>query len=447
MHGKGYGNFFVAGINHRTAPVAVRERLAYGEAEIVPALRRLRRESPVIAEAALLSTCNRVELIGLTASAEAGGLVTARFLAHDRGADQAAFASSLYHYEGRDAVRHLFRVGASLDSMVVGEPQILGQLKAAYAQAVEAETAGLVLHRAFHKAFGVAKRVRKGTLIGHGAVSISSAAVNLAGKIFATLRDKTAMLMGAGKIAELTARNLKRLGIESLLITSRTFDHAVALARELGGTAVPLDNFKPYLKMADIVIGSLAVAKPILTPAEFDSVIKERRYRPVFLIDLGVPRNFDERLNGLENVYLYDIDDLSAVAAESLGEREREAVKAEAMVEGEVEAFVRWLDGLELVPAIKDIRSSIELLRDAELQRHRNWLATLPPDERTRIEGLTHGLVNKLLHRVLTGLREGRAEMPDGINTAEVARRLLCGDTILEGLTLDSGDASDDDDR
>ena len=272
---------------------------------------------------------------------------------------------ALYHYEGRDAVRHLFRVGASLDSMVVGEPQILGQLKAAYAQAVEADSAGLVLHRAFHKAFGVAKRVRKATLIGHGAVSVSSAAVSLAGKIFDTLENKTAMLMGAGKMAELTARSLKRLGIESLLITSRTFDHAVALARELGGTAVPLDNFKPYLKMADIVIGSLAATKPILTPAEFDSVIKERRYRPVFLIDLGVPRNFDERLNALENVYLYDIDDLSAVAAESLGEREREAVKAEAMVEGEVEAFVKWLDGLELVPAIKDIRSSIELLRDA----------------------------------------------------------------------------------
>jgi glutamyl-tRNA reductase len=219
----------------------------------------------------------------------------------------------------------------------------------------------------------------------------------------------------------------------------------VALARELGGTAVPLDNFKPYLKMADIVIGSLAVAKPILTPVEFDSLIRERRYRPIFLIDLGVPRNFDERLNAIENVYLYDIDDLSAVAAESLGEREREAVKAEAMVEGEVEAFVRWLDGLDLVPAIKDIRSSIELLRDSELQRHRNWLATLPLDERVRVEALTRGLVNKLLHRVLTGLREGRAEMPDGINTAEIARRLLCGDLVLEDLAL-TGDSTDGDD-
>jgi glutamyl-tRNA reductase len=445
MGGNGFGRFFVAGVNHRTAPVGVRERLAYAEAEIVPALRRLRQESPVIAESALLSTCNRVELIGLAQDEPQSGIIAARFLANDRGLEQQSFASSLYQYEGRDAVRHLFRVGASLDSMVVGEPQILGQLKSAYAQAVEAETAGLVLHRAFHKAFGVAKRVRKGTLIGHGAVSVSSTAVSLAGKIFDTLGDKTAMLIGAGKMAELTALNLKRLGIESLLITSRTFDNAVALARKLGGTAVPFGNFKPYLKMADIVIGSLAAGRPILLAGEFDGVIKERRYRPVFLIDLGVPRNFDPRLNTLENVYLYDIDDLSAVAAESLGEREREAIKAEAMVEGEVEAFVKWLDGLELVPAIKDIRSSIELLRDSELQRHRNWLAALPADERVRIEALTRGLVNKLLHRVLTGLREGSATLPDGINTAEIARRLLCGDLVIEGLKLDDDDANDDD--
>ncbi|HTT77918.1 MAG TPA: glutamyl-tRNA reductase [Candidatus Binataceae bacterium] len=442
------GNFFIVGVNHRTAPVAVRERLAYAEHEIPQVLARLRQEMPAIGEVALLSTCNRVELIGLTQD-PLSSLKTSEFLAQDRAVEHHAFAPALYHYAGRDAVRHLFRVGASLDSMVLGEPQILGQLKTAYSQAVEADTAGLVLHRAFHKAFGVAKRVRKATLIGHGAVSVSSAAVSLASKIFDTLGNKTAMLLGAGQMAELTARSLKRQGIEALLITSRTFDHAVALARELGGTAVPLDSFKPYLKMADIVIGSLSASKPVLTPAELDTVIKERRYRPMFLIDLGVPRNFDERLNTLENVYLYDIDDLSTAAAASLEEREREAVKAEEIVSGEVEAFVRWLESLELVPAIKDIRMSIELLRDEELQRHRNWLATLPVQERERIEALTRGMVNKLLHRVLTGLREGRAGMPDGINTAEIARRLLCGDLQLDSLGLDRGanhDDSDDDD-
>ncbi len=400
---------FILGVNHQTAPVAVRERLAFADDEIVGALGRLKQCAPALAEAALISTCNRVEIIGVTgdnarAAAEATG-----FLASDRGVASEAFAPALYNFAGREAARHLFRVGASLDSMVVGEPQILGQLKIAYAQAVEAGSAGLVLHRAFHKAFAVAKRVRKATLIGHGAVSVSSAAVSLAGKIFDTLADKTVMLMGAGKMAELTARNLKRLGIESLLITSRTFDNAVGLARDLGGTAVPLDSFKPYLKIADVVIGSLAATRPVLGPEEFETIVRERRYRPMFLIDLGVPRNFDERLNSMENVYLYDIDDLGAVVTESREEREREAQKAATIVELELESFLKWLDGLDLVPAIKDIRTSIERLRDVELDRHRAWLAGLEPVERARIESLTRGMVNKLLHRILSGLRNGNA--------------------------------------
>jgi glutamyl-tRNA reductase len=433
---------FILGVNHQTAPVAVRERLAFADDEIVGALGRLKQCASALAEAALISTCNRVEIIGVTgdnarAAAEATG-----FLASDRGVASEAFAPALYNFAGREAARHLFRVGASLDSMVVGEPQILGQLKIAYAQAVEAGSAGMVLHRAFHKAFAIAKRVRKATLIGHGAVSVSSAAVSLAGKIFDTLGDKTVMLMGAGKMAELTARNLKRLGIESLLITSRTFDNAVALARDLGGTAVPFDSFKPYLKIADVVIGSLAATRPVLGPEEFETIVRERRYRPMFLIDLGVPRNFDERLNSMENVYLYDIDDLGAVVTESREEREREAQKAATIVELELESFLKWLDGLDLVPAIKDIRTSIERLRDVELDRHRAWLAGLEPVERARIESLTRGMVNKLLHRILSGLRNGNAGAPDGLYAVEIARRLLCSELALEGAPLD--DDSDD---
>src|SRR5216683_2899452 len=416
---------FILGVNHQTAPVAVRERLAFADDEIVGALGRLKQCAPALAEAALISTCNRVEIIGVTgdnarAAAEATG-----FLASDRGFASEAFAPALYNFAGRAAARHLFRVGASLDSMVVGEPQILGQLKIAYAQAVEAGSAGLVLHRAFHKAFAVAKRVRKATLIGHGAVSVSSAAVSLAGKIFDTLADKTVMLIGAGKMAELTARNLKRIGVQSLLITSRTFDNAVALARKLDGTAVPFDNFRPYLKLADVVIGSVAAATPVIGPEEFEGVIRERRYRPVFMIDLGVPRNFDQRLHALENVYLYDIDDLSTVVNESIGDREREAEKAEGLVDLEVDSFLKWLDGLDLVPAIKDIRSSVEQLRELELERHHAWLASLAPGERERIESMTRGLVNKLLHRILSGIRDGRAGIVDGAYAAEIARRLL----------------------
>jgi glutamyl-tRNA reductase len=414
---------FIFGVNHRTAAVGVRERLAFADDEIVDALSKLKERAPAITESALLSTCNRVEMITVTGDAARAAKEATEFLASDRAVEAAAFAPALYRYNDREAARHLFRVAASLDSMVLGEAQILGQIKVAYSQAAAAGSAGLVLHRAFHKAFSVAKRVRKATLIGHGAVSVSSAAVSLAGKIFDSLNDKTVMLMGAGKMAELTARNLKRLGIQSLLITSRTFDNAVTLARQLGGTAVPFDNYKPYLKLADIVIGSLAVTKPVLGPEEVETIIRERRYRPMFLIDLGVPRNFDERLNTTQNAYLYDIDDLSSVVVESREEREREALKAETIVEFEVDSFMKWLGELDLVPAIKDIRSSIEQLRDVELARHRAWLAGLEPEAREQIEALTRGMINKLLHRVLSGLRG--ASTADGLYTAEIARRLL----------------------
>ena len=429
---------FIVGINHRTAAVAVRERLAFADDEITAALRRLRKASPAVAEAALISTCNRVEVVGVANDAASAARETLAFLAFDRNVEEGAFVEAVYSFEGRDAARHMFRVGASLDSMVVGEPQILGQLKSAYAQAGEAGTVGLVLHRAFHKAFSVAKRVRKGTLIGHGSVSVSSAAVSLAGQIFDRLSDKTVMLMGAGKMAELTARQLKALGIESLLITSRTFDRAVALARELGGTAVPYDSYKPYLKMVDVLIGSVASTKPVLGPEEFESVVRERRYRPMFLIDMGVPRNFDERLNAMQNVYLYDIDDLGAVVQRSIGDREQEAKKAEQIVELELESFLKWMAGLDLIPTIKDIRYSIERLRDVELGRHRGWLAGLDASERERVELLTRGLTNKLLHRILSGLKQRDDKVLDGAFAAEVARRLL-------GAEFDAADEDEDD--
>jgi glutamyl-tRNA reductase len=434
----------ILGVNHRTALVNLRERLAYAEEEIVPALSRLKLAAPAISEAALISTCNRVEIVGVTGDCEAAAEAALRFLGEDRQVGAETFGAAVYRFDGSDAVRHLFRVGASLDSMVVGEPQIFGQLKLAYTQAVAAGTAGLILHRAFHRAFSVAKRVRKTTLIGHGAVSVGSVAVALAGRIFDTLQDKTIMLMGAGQVAELVARQLKRRGVEALLVTSRTFDRAVAIARELGGTAVPFDNYRPYLKIADVVIGSLSVERPILAAEEFEPIIRERQYRPMFLIDLGVPRNFDPRLNLVENVYLYDIDDLGQVAHQSRSSREREAGKAEAIVQQELEAFDRWLDELGLVPAIKEIRLSMEQLRDYELRRHRTWLAGLAPVEQVRVELLTRGLVNKLLHRVLAGLRRNDDETGKGLYTAELARRLLCGDPGLDEEIDEADDGPDD---
>jgi len=436
---------FILGLNHQTAPVEVRERLAFAEAEVVPALSQLKQGAPSIAEAALLSTCNRVELVAVSTESARAAEELRGFLALERRVEADAFESALYHLEGREAVRHLFRVGASLDSMVLGEPQILGQLKIAYAQAVRAGTLGMILHRTFHRAFSVAKRVRKGTLIGHGAVSVSSAAVSLAREIFDDLKDKTVMLLGAGQMAELTARQLVKLGVQSLLIVNRTFERAAALARELGGTAVTFENYKPYLKIADVLIGSVATARPLLGPEDIEPILRERRYRPMFLIDLGVPRNFHERLSTLENVYLYDIDDLGTAVTNSRAEREREAEKAEVFVAEEVEGFWRWLDGLELVPTIKDIRSNMDRLREIEFGRHRAWLATLQPDERGHIESLTRGISNKILHQVTTELRRANGFV-DGVYAAEIARRLLGSDLpVEEAEPGDSGDFFDHD--
>jgi glutamyl-tRNA reductase len=422
-------SLLIAGVNHRTAAVEIRERLAFGDDELVPALARLKLVAPSVSEAALISTCNRVEMIAVANEPTAAAKELIGFLAAERRVEPSLFADCVYRLDGREAARHLFRVATSLDSMVIGEPQILGQLKDAYMRAAEAETVGIVLHRAFHRAFSVAKKVRERTLIGHGTVSVSSAAINLAKQIFDSFEKKTVLLMGAGEMAEITARQLVRLGVESLLITNRTFDRAVELARTLSGTAVPFDNYRPYLKIADVVIGSVTANRPLLTREDFETIMHERKYRPMFLIDLGVPRNFHQALNQLDNVYLYNIDDLAAVTDDSREEREREAQKAETIVEVELELFWRWLSGLELVPAIKDIRANVERLREAELRRHRAWLAALPPDQRDHIEALSRGIINKILHQILSELRRNNGVV-EGIYAAEVARRLLGGELL-----------------
>jgi glutamyl-tRNA reductase len=430
-------SLLIVGVNHRTAAVEVREQLAFRDEELAAALARLKLEAPSVSEAALISTCNRVEMLAVaeSARADAAAAEIIGFIAAERGVEPQLFHNAIYRLEGREAVRHLFRVGTSLDSMVLGEPQILGQLKDAYVRAAEAGTVGIVLHRAFHRAFSTAKKVRERTLIGHGTVSVSSAAINLAKQIFDSFEKKTALLMGAGEMAETTARHLVRLGIESLLITNRTFDRAVALARTLGGTAVPFDSYKPYLKMADVVIGSLTTNRPVLTREEVEAVLPARKYRAMFLIDLGVPRNFHESLNELDNVYLYDIDDLAAATDDSQKEREREAQKAELIVEAELESFWRWLSGLELVPAIKDIRANIERLREAELSRHRAWLAGLPEDQRVHIEALSRGIINKILHQILSELRRNNGVV-EGIYAADVARRLLGSEATASDTRL-----------
>ncbi len=395
----------IVGLNHRTASVSVRERLAFVDERLDDANRRLCGLAGVD-EAAVVCTCNRVEVVSCGQGDEATSADIVQFLRNEQGEPAEPLEPYLYTYRGRDAVRHLFRVASSLDSMVVGEPQILGQLKEFYARAATVGATGAVLHRCFHKAFSVAKRVRTETGIAGRAVSVSSAAVELAAKIFDRLEDKTAMLIGAGKMGELAARHLLAHGVGSVIVTNRTFDRAVELARELHATPVPFENFPKYLQMADIVIGSTGATDFVLTEQMIVDALRERKNRPMFCIDMSVPRNFDPRINGLDQVYLYDVDDLGRVAEDNRDERGREAEKAEELIAGEVDAFWRWLEHLQVVPTIVALREKVEAIRKGELQKTLAALKDLSPREREALESLTAAIVNKILHAPITRLKQ-----------------------------------------
>jgi glutamyl-tRNA reductase len=395
----------IVGLNHRTAAVGVREAVAFGDEQIDDVNRSLRGLEG-LDEAAVVCTCNRVEVVGCTRAVPGVTERIAEFLGVVQRGAVRDLTPHLYSYSGRDAVRHLFRVASSLDSMVVGEPQILGQLKQFYARAASVGSTGAVLHRWFHKAFSVAKRVRTETAIAGRAVSVSSAAVELATTIFDRLEDKTAMLIGAGKMGELAARHLLGSGVGSMMVTNRTFDRAVEMARDFNATPVPFEHFTKYLPMADIIIGSTASTSYVLSESMIHDALRERKGRPMFCIDLSVPRNFDPRINAMDNVYLYDIDDLGTVAEENRDERHREAEKAEHIVSEEVESFWHWLGHLEVVPTIVALREKMEAIRRAELQKTLNALKDLDPRQREALESMTEAIVNKILHTPITRLKQ-----------------------------------------
>jgi glutamyl-tRNA reductase len=413
----------IVGVNHRTAPVALRERLAFDDAGLAAALREL-NQAQGIDEAAIVSTCNRVEIVAAaTAPPAAVVAVVEAFLARTREIDRGAFSTHLYAHHGRDAIRHLFRVAASLDSMVVGEPQILGQMKEQYVAAASAGTSGPVLHKAFHRAFTVAKRVRTETGIASKSVSVASVAADLTRTIFETLDDKTVMLIGAGKMSQLVARHLKARGSGDIMVATRTFDHAVELAREFGGLPIPFERLGEYLKHADIVVGSAGAADHLIGRHLVQEVLRARKQRPMFFIDLAVPRNFDPAINDLDNVYVYDMDDLARTSADNTDERAREALRAEAIVEREVDRFVQWLGGLDVVPTIVALREKIEGIRQAELEKALASLQDLAPRHRALLDALTSSIVNKILHAPLASLkRESAADDPD---LAASVRRLF----------------------
>lgn len=416
-------NLVLMGLNHRSAPVEVRERLAFNGETLEPALRSL-VDRQVVREGAIVSTCNRVEVITCATDIDAAGEKIKATLADIQHVARSLFEPHLYLRVGKDAVSHLFRVTSSLDSMVVGEPQILGQVKDAYAASSSFGALGVILHRCFHKSFSVAKRVRSETRVAAKAVSISSAAVDLARSIFDHLDDKTAMVIGAGEMGEQTVKHLQGNGIGTVLVTNRTFQRAVELARQCNGTVVPFEQLHKHLRLADVVIGSAGVNEYLLVPAVVEEVLRERKRRPMFFIDLGVPRNFDPRLNKIENVFLYDIDDLEQVIEDNKDEREREAIKAESIIAEEVESFWSWLSSMEVTPTIVALREKAEEMRRREVEKTLASLKELSPHAQKAIEALSTAITNKLLHPPIAYLKSsGRNdETPDTDHVATVRR-------------------------
>jgi len=413
----------VTGVSHKTAPVEVRERLAFSEAALPAALTELKSREGV-SEALILSTCNRVEIVAASEDGVNLLALIGEFLAETRAGSAASLGPCLYHHEGPAAIRHLFRVAASLDSMVVGEPQILGQLKAAYSTAKAHGAVCGVLDHLLTRAFGVAKRVRSETGIGQMAVSISYAAVELARKIFGSLDGKTVMIVGAGKMSELSARHLRRSGASHIFVTNRTYERALEVANLFQGTPVEYSKFLSLLPEVDILIASSAAPHYILHKAEMQHVIAVRRNKPMFLIDIAVPRNIEPAVNEVDNVFLYDIDDLQGVVNSNLREREKEAGHAERIVSEEVERMLARLKAQEVTPAIVSLREQLEEIRLAEIERVRGKLGSLTPQQEEALDSLTRGIINKIAHGPVSELRK-RAGDPEGVHVVDAIRRVF----------------------
>src|ERR1041385_961793 len=385
------------GVSHKTAPVEVRECLAFREDALPAALADLRARTGV-AEAVILSTCNRVEITLTTDDAADPHSIVDGFLSDHKSVSAASIGPHLYRHEGRDAIHHMFRVASSLDSMVVGEPQILGQLKTAYAAAKQCGAVCGWLDGLMTRAFSVAKRVRSETGIGQMAVSVSYAAVELARKIFGTLNNRTVMIVGAGKMSELAARHLRRSGASHVFVTNRTHERAIEMAALFQGTPVEYTRFVSMLPEVDIVITSSGAPHYILHKEEMQRVIAARRNKPMFLIDIAVPRNIEPTINKLDNIFLYDIDELQNLVNANLRERMKEADHAESLVAEEVERMMARLKVAEVTPLIVGLQEQIELIRLGEIEKVPRRLGALTPQQEEALDALTHGIINKIAH-------------------------------------------------
>jgi glutamyl-tRNA reductase len=408
MNQKTQGRLVLLGINHNTAPIEVRERLAIPAGRLADATRTLLHQ-PGIREGLILSTCNRVEIVTLqdeTAATENNKADLLRFLHEYFAVPPHTIQPHLYEFREREAVRHLFRVASSLDSMVVGEPQILGQVKESYTIAREVGAVSSQLDTLLQRAFTVAKKVRSETQIGSSSVSIASVAVDLARNIFGSLQGKTVLLVGAGKMSELAARHLIQQGAANILVANRTQSRAEKIAAEFNGTVIPFDELYAQADRADIVITSTGAPQKLFGRSHGQHFLQRRRNRPMFFIDIAVPRDVDPGMNEVEGCFVYDIDDLQQVAAANLADRSREAAAAETIVSNEVEKYHQRLQSRDAVPAIKALQQNAEQLRLAELERSQSKLAGLTPQQREAVEALTRSLTAKLLHPQLTALRE-----------------------------------------
>jgi glutamyl-tRNA reductase len=416
-------NIIVVGLSHKTAPIEIREKLAFSESSLEEALDRVKK-LPEVREGLIISTCNRVEIYANSSDNVKGPSQIRKFLSEYHQLPLKQLGEYLYCYTEQEAVHHLFRVASSLDSMVIGEPQILGQVKKAYQDALGYQSTGGILNKLFPRAFSVAKKVRTETGIANYAVSVSFAAVELTKKIFESLEEKRVMLIGAGEMAELAAKHLKSNGVREVFVTSRTYRRAEKMAEEFQGTPLPFDKFYEFLDKVDIVICSAAAPHYLIRPDGVEKVMKARKNQPMFFIDISVPRNIDPGINNIANVYLYDIDDLEKVVAANIKERQKEAVKAEEIVKTEARQFHCGLENLEMIPVIKSLKEKTEKIRKQELEKGLARLKDLTPEQRKALEALTSSIVNKILHDPITQLKKQKLDGDDYLHL-EVARKLF----------------------
>jgi glutamyl-tRNA reductase len=416
-------NLLLAGVNHQTARVDLREKLCTLLPEAEQSYPQLLSYDE-IREALYYTTCNRVEVLCVTEALEVLPGVLSAFFARHPEVNPGALADSLYFYRDEAAVRHLFRVAASLDALVVGEPQILGQVKEAYRQATRHKATGAILNRLLHKTFSVAKRVRTETGIGDHAVNVSYAAVSLGKKIFGDLRGKNVLLLGAGEMAELALEHLKGQGVAQIIIANRTLERGLRLAQRFGGEAVSLEELETQILTADILLSSTGSDTYLLSREQMKIAMRRRRQRPLFMIDIGVPRDLDPKINDLDNVYLYNIDDLKEVVEENRERRQEAAIQAERLVAAETLKFMDWLKTLEVYPTIISLRQKAQAICQAELKKTLGHLGTLTLEQEQALAILTESIINKLLHDPIVFLK-GNHHRKRGQAELALVRRLF----------------------